>query len=240
MSKITRRSYKRKKIVMGLALFGAIGLVSTGFAAWVLSSNVSKDSQSGMKVGTVSDKSMAIEITSIQGLDTAPGSSTLGEMIEVNEYSFNPKYNDNTGRVRFSSNDGADVGERMTLRVNGTVSQAQNLDRLTVGPKDIPDAIGEAETAKYVLAPDYLKEEVTLVSGTHYNIADVEGVSTATFSFDVTFAWGELFGGNNPAEYYDTKTIEEISTADINATLTAMHDLLDNIKFSIVITAYVN
>ena len=33
MSKITRRSYKRKKIVMGVALFGAIALVSTGFAA---------------------------------------------------------------------------------------------------------------------------------------------------------------------------------------------------------------
>ena len=240
MSKITRRSYKRKKIVMGLVLFGAVGLVSTGFAAWVLSSNVSKDSESGLKVGTVSDKSMAFGDITIQGLDTTPGSSTLGEWIDINEFSFNPRYSDNTGRVRFSSNEGADDGERLTLRVSGTVSQAQNLDRLTVGPKTIPDAIGQAETAKYVVAPEYLKSEVELVENTHYTISDVAGVSTASFQFDVTFGWGDLFGNINPADYYDTKTIDEISTADINSTLTAMHDLLDGKLFSITITAYVN
>ena len=240
MSKITRRSYKRKKIVMGLALFGAIGLVSTGFAAWVLSSNVSKDNESGLKVGTVSDKSMAFSELTIQGLDTTPGSSTLGEWVDINEFSFNPRYDDNTGRVRFSSNEGADDGERLTLRVSGTLSQAQNLDRLTVGPKSIPDAIGTAETAKYIVAPNYLKSEVELVEGTHYTISEVAGVQTASFQFDVTFAWGELFGEINPADYYDTKTVDEISTADINSTLTAMHDLLDGKLFSITITAYVN
>ena len=54
MSKITRQSYKRKKIVMGFALFGAIGLVSTGFAAWVLSGSTDKSSETSLSVGTVS------------------------------------------------------------------------------------------------------------------------------------------------------------------------------------------
>ena len=46
MSKITRRTYKRKKILMGAALFGAVGLVSTGFAAWVLSASASNTQRS--------------------------------------------------------------------------------------------------------------------------------------------------------------------------------------------------
>ena len=62
MSKITRRSYKRKKIIMGAALFGAVGLVSTGFAAWVLSASTSVEQKASLNVGTISDKNMSFEI----------------------------------------------------------------------------------------------------------------------------------------------------------------------------------
>ena len=77
MSKITRRSYKRKKIVMGVALFGAIALVSTGFAAWVLSASAQNQQQGNIKVGEVSDKSMAVQNVKIYGMNDA------GEEIET-------------------------------------------------------------------------------------------------------------------------------------------------------------
>ena len=39
--KLTRKSYKRNIIVFGLMFFMGIALVSTGFAAWVLSQDTS-------------------------------------------------------------------------------------------------------------------------------------------------------------------------------------------------------
>ena len=36
MVKMTRKSYKRRKIILGVSLFSSVALVSTGFAAWVL------------------------------------------------------------------------------------------------------------------------------------------------------------------------------------------------------------
>ena len=92
MSKITRRSYKRKKIIMGVVLFGAVGLVSTGFAAWVLSASATSDNSANLKVGTVSDNSMTFENVKVKGLDTTPGSATVGQMVETSNYSFKRYY----------------------------------------------------------------------------------------------------------------------------------------------------
>ena len=56
MAKLTKKSYKRKRVLMGLALFMSIALVSTGFAAWVISSSVEKEGEGHVSAGTVSDK----------------------------------------------------------------------------------------------------------------------------------------------------------------------------------------
>ena len=239
MSKITRRSYKRKKIVMGIALFGAIGLVSTGFAAWVLSSNASKDQSTGMKVGVVAENSMTITNVKVKGIDTKRSSPTLGEEIETTDFSFNPKWNDNTGRVRFGA-EGDDCGERLSLTITGTITEAQNLGSLTIGPKVVPDKVNQAKEANYITVPACLTSTVTLVENTDYQIKVNEGITTADFTFKVEFGWGSLFNGMNPAEYYDDMSETDVPTSQINSTLTAMHGLLDGLEVSVEIIAHVN
>ena len=236
MSKITRRSYKRKKIVMGLALFGAIGLVSTGFAAWVLSSNANKDQDAGLKVGAVAESSMEIKNVAVKGVDTKRGSDTLGQEIETNVFSFNPKWDDNTGRVRYGA-EGDDCGERLSLTISGIVTEAQNLGSLTIGPKSVPDKVAQAETANYIVVPACLKSTVTLVENTDYTVNTNEGISVATFSYEVAFQWGSAFNGMNPAEFYDDS---DATNAEINEVLTAMHNLLDGLTVSVDIIAHVN
>ena len=240
MSKITRRSYKRKKIIMGAVLFGAIGLVSTGFAAWVLSASASRDESANLKVGAVSDKSMSFTGVKVEGLDTAPGSATLGTMIETSNYSFNPRYDDSTGRVRFGSNEGADVGERLSLTISGTVTEAQNLGSLTIGPKTVPDELATAVTKNYIVLPTCLTSTYTMVENTDYTVNEAAGVTTASFSYDVAFRWGSAFGGVNPADYYDSAAGESVTTAEINTTLTELHNLLDTITVEVTITANPN
>lgn len=236
MSKITRRSYKRKKIVMGLALFGAIGLVSTGFAAWVLSSNANKDQDAGLKVGAVAESSMEIKNVAVKGVDTKRGSDTLGQEIETNVFSFNPKWDDNTGRVRYGA-EGDDCGERLSLTISGIVTEAQNLGSLTIGPKSVPDKVAQAETAGYIVAPECLKNTVTLANPADYSVTVNDGISTASFTYKVEFAWGSKFNGMNPAEFYDDS---DATNAEINEVLTAMHNLLDGLTVSVDIIAHVN
>lgn len=239
MSKITRRSYKRKKIVAGIAIFGAIALVSTGFAAWVLSSNANKDQNTGMKVGTVNDSSMKITNIKVEGIDTKRTSPTLGEIIETTDFSFNPKHDDNTGRVRYGA-EGDDCGERLALTISGIVTEAQNLGSLTIGPKNVPDKIIQARDDNYITVPACLTDVVTLVENTDYSIIVNEGITTAKFSYKVEFGWGSLFNNMNPADYYDDFSEQQISTSEIKSTLNSMHSLLDGLEIAIDISAHVN
>ncbi len=62
MAKLTRKSYKRKKIAFGAAILGGIALVSSGFAAFVLSANANKDAEGAVNVGKVINGSVAMEL----------------------------------------------------------------------------------------------------------------------------------------------------------------------------------
>ena len=72
MAKLTKKSYRRKRMLMGLALFMSVALISTGFAAWVISSSVEKESNSNVQVGTISDKSigLTVELLDVDGAKT--------------------------------------------------------------------------------------------------------------------------------------------------------------------------
>ena len=232
MAKITRRSYKRKKIIMGLALFGAIGLVSTGFAAWVLSASASNQQNPNIKVGAVSDKSMEFDNVKIYGLV-----NDATEQSETSNYSFNPRFNDNTGRVRFGDNDGADEGERLSLTVKGEIKEAQNLGTLKVSFDAIPDELQDAVDAGYIVLPACAEAEQDVT----FTVPSGTGSLTATFEYEIAFQWGAAFGNENPGDYYENGHAgANVEMATVKSTLEAMHTLLDNCQFSVTFVANPN
>ena len=236
MSKITRRSYKRKKIVMGLALFGAIGLVSTGFAAWVLSASASNTQNPNIKVGAVSDKSMTFQNVAIYGLNDA------GEEVLTSNYSFNPRYNDNTGRVRFGPGEitpehpAADEGERLSLTVKGEITEAQNLGSLKVSFDAIPTKLQNAVDAGFIKLPSCATEAQDVT----YTISG-EGSKLASFEYEIAFKWGDAFGGVNPGDYYDQTSGagHDATVEEIKETLDSLHEL-DPEQFSVTFVAMPN
>ena len=238
MSKITRRTYKRKKILMGAALFGAVGLVSTGFAAWVLSASASNTQPANLKVGEVSDKSMSFENVKVYGLDTTPDSPTLGTEVETANFSFNPRYNDASGRVRFGASgvtEGrVDDGERLSLVVKGAVKEAQNMGSLKVSFDEIPANLASAVTKNYVVLPACASAPQNVT----YTLTG-ETSKTASFEFAITFAWGSAFGGVNPADYYDDAG-SSIAIEDVKTTLEDLHTLLDNVQVKATFVAEPN
>lgn len=224
MAKLTRNSYKRKIILFGVIVFMSIALISTGFAAWVMSQEKKQSTSGNVTVGAVTEGNIEI---------------TLDELT-VKDFKFEPKESDTTGRVR---NDGTNF-ESLTVTVTGTIKNTQFLKEATI-KMNVKDAVKQAETAGYIILPECANSEVVLTTLTE------SGTNEKKFSYEITFRWGSKFGNVNPGEYYDSAafnpseeelngfegTQEEKITAYIKSVLDAFHTLMDTSTYEVVVTA---
>lgn len=251
MSKITRRAYKRKKIIMGASLLGGVGLVSTGFAAWVLSSSTEVKPSASMSVGTVDDKNMEF---------TTPITYKTGDSNKASDstFHFEPLASDTHGRVRY---DGENA-ESLSITVEGQLLHAQNLGEMTV-QLTVAEAskanFDSAVSKGYIVAPEaYLASALTVwskpagegsgdVAGTEFTstMSSEQAEKTLSFTYVVEFAWGAAFGGENPGEYFDGAGSEvpqghQGDAADagtVAGILGDLHTLLDSVQLELVLTA---
>lgn len=180
MVKMTRKSYRRRKIILGVSLFSSVALVSTGFAAWVLASQAEAEKTGNITVGTVSDSS--IKISNVQFKDN-------------DSFIFEPKESDKTGRVR---NDGVNF-ENLSVTVTGEISPKTYVTGATIQltvPEGITTAASEAKN--YIVLPSCVEtpEDLDITS----NVVE----DTIHFEYTITFEWGSAFEETNPGLYYDT------------------------------------
>lgn len=226
MAKLTRNSYKRKIILFGVIVFMSIALISTGFAAWVMSQEKKQSKSGNVTVGAVTEGNIEVIL----------------DELTVKDFKFEPKESDTTGRVR---NDNTNF-ESLTVTVTGTIKNTQFLKEATI-KMNVKDAVKQAETAGYIILPECANSEVVLT-------LTESGTNEKKFSYDITFKWGSKFGGENPGEYYDSAafnpsegelssfegTQEEKITAYIKSVLDAFHALMDTSTYEVVVTAKLN
>ena len=255
MSKITGKSYRRKKIITGVVLFGSVALVSTGFAAWVLAAPTNSTKETSVEVGTITDKNMAF--SNVDLFRTSDGGSTT-------VYKFEPLQSDLSGRVRYSGS-----AECLSLTFSATINHSENLGDITAqllyktgGTADSGDANGIASAVRknYIVAPeaytvdadhqtkiydrnDPTANKVVIVS----NTTDDSGVGTFKFTYEVKFSWGSFFNSKNPGLYYDedeaglaVPTGNSESPIDQTTVAGVLKDLrknLNDIKFDLIVRA---
>lgn len=226
MAKLTRNSYKRKIILFGVIVFMSIALISTGFAAWVMSQEKKQSTSGNVTVGAVTEGNIEVIL----------------DPLTVKDFKFEPKESDTTGRVR---NDGTNF-ESLTVTVTGTIKNTQFLKEATI-KMNVKDAVKQVETAGYIILPECANSEVVLT-------LTESGTNEKKFSYNITFKWGSKFGGENPGEYYDSAafnpseeelssfegTQEEKITAYIKSVLDAFHALMDTSTYEVVVTAKLN
>lgn len=226
MAKLTRNSYKRKIILFGVIVFMSIALISTGFAAWVMSQEKKQSTSGNVTVGAVTEGNIEVIL----------------DPLTVKDFKFEPKKSDTTVRVR---NDGTNF-ESLTVTVTGTIKNTQFLKEATI-KMNVKDAVKQAETAGYIILPECANSEVVLT-------LTESGTNEKKFSYNITFKWGSKFGGENPGEYYDSAafnpseeelssfegTQEEKITAYIKSVLDAFHALMDTSTYEVVVTAKLN
>lgn len=240
MAKITRNSYKRKIIMFGIMLFVSIALISTGFAAWVLSTQAKKDGNGNVTVGSVTDASFEITFDKI----TDQYGTVITNADEL-KFSFEPTKEDDEGRVRW---DGTNC-ENLVLTFEGTVTNYQYLGTFNV-KMTISDEIQKLVTDGYITLPSCATTDgkyiystapgASVESGEGIKFTDQED-GTAKFTYKIAFGWGEKFSGVNPSLYYDAAgaTVED---AVVKTTLEAFYALMDTTKedynkFTITFTA---
>lgn len=141
MAKLTRNSYKRKIILFGVIVFMSIALISTGFAAWVMSQEKKQSTSGNVTVGAVTEGNIEVIL----------------DPLTVKDFKFEPKESDTTGRVR---NDKTNF-ESLTVTVTGTIKNTQFLKEATI-KMNVKDAVKQAETAGYIILPECANSEVVL------------------------------------------------------------------------------
>lgn len=242
MAKITRNSYKRKIIMFGIMLFVSIALISTGFAAWVLSTQAKKDGNGNVTVGYVKDASFEITFDKI----TDQYGTVITNADEL-KFSFEPAKDDNSGRVRW---DGTNC-ENLVLTFEGTVTNYQYLGTFNV-KMTISNDIQKLVTDGYITLPSCAKnadgsyiystiDSTSVESGNGISF-DKQENDTAKFTYKIAFGWGAKFGGVNPSKYYDSVDGLVVEDADVKKTLDDFYALMDTTqlkdnKFSITFTA---
>lgn len=193
MNKLTRKTFSRKFVAIGLSAFLGVGLVSTGFAAWVMSSNATSETDSNVTVATLSDVSMSFENVIIQ---------------DDKSIVFGAEAGDISGRL---ISDGVEDA-CLSIVIKGTIQNAAQLGKLSA-KLDLPTSVQNAVNAGYLIAPDSVngvtlytpavgETEEYLHNNLSFNVSG-ENNNTFTFSYTLEFKWGEKFQGMNPSVYYD-------------------------------------
>lgn len=181
MARLTRNSYKRKIILFAVFVFISIALISTGFAAWVMSNDAQVDSNGNVSVGVVADSSLGITINK--------------DAFEAFTYQFEPKEGDNSGRVRLekpTSENPTPLHEQLSFKIEGTITNPDILASLTV-QIELPAGIQAAVNEGFIVAPECAKGAVEVTVDK----------STGKFEKEIAFVWGAKFNSLNPSEYYD-------------------------------------
>ena len=227
MAKLTRKSYKRKKIAFAAVILGGVALVSSGFAAWVLSNNAKDNASGTVHVGEVKDASLEMNITLLtQRYTNDTEDWKAQDDRNSGKFNFNPAYNDvegKGGRVYNdqTSNDAFDC-ENLVLRYKVVITSSSKTAfkelKVLMAEKDNATKIQTAtsERKNWVVAPTCFNNEETIsatstndVSGNKFDFAenknDPKKVTYSwTLNYDLAFKWGTAFDGTNPGEYFDT------------------------------------
>ena len=228
MAKLTRKSYKRKKIAFAAVILGGVALVSSGFAAWVLSNNATDKASGTVHVGEVKDASLEMNITLLTKRYTQDAEDWKAQANrDSGKFIFNPAYNDvegTGGRVYNdqASNDSFDC-ENLVLLYKVVITSSSKTAfkelKVSMAEKDDGTKIQTATSTDkaWVVAPACFNNEEKISatstsesSGKTFDFAEIKdnkekvtGYSW-TLNYDLAFKWGTAFGGTNPGEYFDT------------------------------------
>ncbi|MCI2068361.1 MAG: hypothetical protein LKJ88_02150 [Bacilli bacterium] len=200
---------KSKSIVILSSVLGIAALVGAGFSAWVITQGAQATATGTITVDTVTDNSITINSSWVDGNNT----------IIFGGLASHPcawlKNSDHT--------------ENLTCTLHLVVTNYTAVDTFTLSIAASNDTkYQSAVTANLVGALPTLGDKKAALSTGH-----------GTIDVPVVFTWGSAFGNVNPETYYSTSPHNDYATYHTAASdnLTALHDDLSGVTFTITVTA---
>lgn len=225
MKKVTRHAFSKKAIMITASLFVTLALITTGFAAWLISSGTSGEGTGNITTATIDDARLGLTVAMAEGKDFV---------------CFGPQADDNVPDIRYKDpvGDEKDDKEVLVATVTGTIKNYDRLKEFNITIKISDKALtaagytwtgtNEGESSRtytynaekaYISLPEYAVDTdgrfLPLPSDTSKTTApktisagdsmftDGATENEKKFTFDVTFGWGEKFEGCNPGRYLD-------------------------------------
>ena len=206
MKKSIKKSSRRKWVVGGVAFFGSIALLTTGFATWVVGVNDNNENNT-VNVNVETTENASVSFTMTYASESADDTITIDE---PDNYSFDGKkiINPGEGKSKF---DFTVTFESVDITIGHGAQEKNGYDgiefAITGTNNEIQSEGNKLGTARsggswtYLAAPARKTfEELKLVK------ADEDGTSAITWTgskVPITFGWGTFFGGKSPCNYYN-------------------------------------
>ena len=231
MKKSTRRSSRRKWVVGGIAFFGSIALLTTGFATWVV--GVQQDKQEGdvgVTVETTTNSSIRFEAVlddNDKAIKLKETEATSNGKI-LNETSPEPGALDITFKT-FKITLGKDA--KLPKKITMSIEASEKYNKQNTATTYLFKGHAEESELKYIAAP----AEITLTKDSTYTETS-DGVSGNKVweitNKKLTFQWGDYFDNKSPCKYYNSFYDEEEeptepTQADIDAVASEMKAMAD-------------
>lgn len=225
MKKVTRHAFSKKAIMITASLFVTLALITTGFAAWLISSGASGEGTGNITTATIDDARLGLTVAMAEGKDFV---------------CFGPRADDKVPHIMYDSpkNGEKDDKEVLVATVTGTIKNYVRLKEFNITIKISDKALtaagytwtgtNEGESSRtytynaekaYISLPEYAvdtdgrflplpsdKSKTTApktISAGDSMFTDGTTENEKKFTFDVTFGWGEKFEGCNPGRYLD-------------------------------------
>lgn len=233
MKKVTRHAFSKKAIMITASLFVTLALITTGFAAWLISSGASGEGTGNITTATIDDARLGLTVAMAEGKDFV---------------CFGPQADDNVPDIRYKApvGDEKDDKEVLVATVTGTINNYDRLKEFNITIKISDKALtaagytwtetneGSLKNRTYtynagnacISLPEYAVDTdgrfLPLPSDTSKTTApktisagdsmftDGATENEKKFTFDVTFGWGEKFEGCNPGRYLDREVADHL------------------------------
>lgn len=205
MKKSIKKSSRRKWVVGGVAFFGSIALLTTGFATWVVGVNDNNENNTvNVKVETTENASVSFTMT--YASESADDTITIDE---PDNYSFEGKkiINPGEGESKF---DFTVTFESVNITIGHAAQEDKGYDgiefAITGTNNEIQSAGNKLGTARSGDPWTYLAAPATKTFE-ELGLTDEDGTSAITWTgsnVKITFDWGTFFGGETPCTYYNT------------------------------------
>ena len=231
MKKSIKKSSRRKWVVGGVAFFGSIALLTTGFATWVVGVQQKQaEGDINVTVNTTTNESIRLE-AELSGGDAAimlaeTVAKTDGKIINEKE-PVNNALDITFSTLKITMGQKATKPNGLKMTIDTSANKNQQIIANTYEFSDHSEESG----LTYIAAPESIVLDKTAQTGTVTETTEGQNIVWEIKNKTFTFKWGTYFDNVSPCNYYNSffsdSDDSEPTQADVDAVaeeMTAMHD----------------